>query len=138
MVEVNPRFGVVWYGVEEASNALRTVGINSTQHLAPELRRIIKPYRTPIRNEAPKGPTGNLRKGIKWKVSGKGIEVASTAPHTHLVYGAIGRGGKDNPYGPPNPYLHRAVGRHRVELHEGIAKVIEDWFEKAAAVTRTR
>ena len=134
MAEVNPRFGIVWHGLDEASDALRTIGINSTKYLAPELRKTIKPYRTSIRNEAPKGPTGNLRKGVKWVVNAKGIEVVSQAPHTHLVYNAIGRGGKDDPYGPPNPFLHRGVGRYRDEIYVGISRVIEEWFRKAAAV----
>lgn len=43
---------------------------------------------------APKGPTGNLKKGIKDHLVGDGREgiVMSTAPHSHLVeYGADNR-----------------------------------------------
>ena len=127
---------MTWRGLDAASDAMRTVGLNATKHLNPELRKILKPYRTPIRREAPLGPTGNLRSGIKWSVNAQGVTVASTAPHSHLVYGAIGRAGKDEPYGRPNPFLHRAVGRYRDEIYTGLSRVIEDWFEKAAAVRR--
>ena len=127
-------FTIAFEGLEEASNALRTIGINSTKYLTPELRKIIKPYSTAIRKEAPKGPTGNLRKGIKWRFKSASVSVLSTASHTHLVYGAISKAGKEKPYGPPNPFLHRGVGRHRKEIHIGFVKVIEEWFEKAAAV----
>lgn len=135
MAEVqNVRYEMLWSGIDEASNALRTIGHNASKELYPVIRRIIRPYRTPIRKEAPKGPTGNLRRGIKWNVGQRGVRVSSTAPHSYFVYKAIGRLGESQPYGDPNPYLHRAVGRYRGEITEGIAVQIEFWYEKAAAV----
>ena len=125
-----------WEGVTEASNVMRSIGNNATRHLNPTLRKILKPYRTPIRMEAPLGPTGNLRRGIAPRVSAKGVSWVSKAPHSWLVAGAIGRAGAGDPYGPPNPFLHRGIGRHREQIRSGLQQVIEEWIAKAEAVSR--
>lgn len=123
----------IWQGVEEASAVMRSIGNSSTKYLYPELRKILKPYRTPIRREAPKGPTGNLRKGVGPRINVKGVAWVSKAQHTHLVY--QGKRGYAPP-GPPNPFLHRAVGRYRKEIVAGLEAVIMEWKDKAVAVNK--
>lgn len=63
-----------------------------------KIRKVItdgtKEIKTRALQLAPKGPTGNLRKGIKDHLVGDGREgiVMSTAPHSHLVeYGTENR-----------------------------------------------
>ena len=62
-----------WDGIPEASNVMRSIGNNATRYLNPTIRKILKPYRVPIRRTAPLGPTGNLRRGIAPAVSAKGV-----------------------------------------------------------------
>ena len=122
--------------MDDVSDGLRAMGLGASKLLYPEIRKAIRPYRSEIKRSAPLGPTGNLRKGnAKVSITRKGIFIANTESHAHLVYGAIGRAGKSAPYGPPNPFLHRAVGRRRPEITTGIAKALEEFYAKAAAAS---
>lgn len=67
-------------------------------------------YSTAVRM-APHGPTGNLKAGLRRKVSGVSGQVMSTAPHSHLV--EFGTGPRIT-YGNP-----KKGSRHAMRLPDG-------------------
>lgn len=142
-------FDIDWSQVEAANEVLRSVGHNASRNLYPVINKALKPYKKAIRDEAPKwegdpssklsGSPGDLRRSIKWKVNERvGVMVQTTHPkgaHAWLVYNAVS--GWPNlrppPYGPPNPFLHRGVGRYRKQIYEVVSKQLEAWYRKADA-----
>lgn len=93
-----------------------------------------------IRNKAPRGPTGNLKKAVKAKKLDRwGFQPApaiaamdwKTAPHTYLVeYGhALVRAGKVVGHVPPHPFFRPAVDENHdrilAEVTGEIKKMVE-------------
>lgn len=93
-----------------------------------------------IRDKAPRGPTGNLKKSVRAKKLERiGFNPASAiaavdrkkAPHAHLVeYGhAIVKGGKVVGHVPPHPFFRPAVDENHdrilAEVTGEIKKMVE-------------
>ena len=143
MTETGIQVDVLWGGIDDVSAGLKRMGLGATKALYPDIRRALKPYRTEIRKSAPLGLTGNLLKdNAKWSITRKGIVVSNKATHAHFVtQGVAGRRGKKGVKAlptskGPNPFLHRAIGRRRNEIEEGILKALYHYYEKAAAANK--
>lgn len=104
---------------------------NIDKELVKDSRRIARGVRDRVRAEAPRGPTGNLRRGVEdgtfKKRPGKPpmsfVRVSRRiAPHAHLVeFGA--RGGQM----PANPFFRRATSGDGPldEMENAAGKVID-------------
>lgn len=118
--------GVEVHGLRELDGALDRVSGYQGQLLRQ--RAILKGARVlvrPMRNEAPQGATGNLRKAVAAR-KGRGVNagrdpnvvvVGSTAPHRHLVIrGTVQRAtraGANRGRMPANPFVDRAWAANR-------------------------
>lgn len=106
----------------------------------PMLMKGGKELQSAVRDKAPKGKTGNLRKGIKVKQldrrgdNPRSVIVKSTAPHDHLIeFGTSERyqktTGRYTGAGTANPFFRPAVlaNRDRIytEIVDGLRKSVE-------------
>lgn len=109
-------------GVEQAIKGLRKFQRELENELFEGVLSAARPVATEIRNRAPKGPTGNLRKSIQYgrlrKRLGRNIAAYvrisyRTAPHAHLVEFGSGprstKGGKSTGVSPPRPFFRPVV-----------------------------
>lgn len=114
--------GIQVKGVEQAIKSLRKFERELNQHLFEGVYEAARPVATEIRNRAPKGPTGNLRKSIQYGRLRKrlGRDIAAyvrvnyrTAPHAHLVEFGSGprstKSGKSTGVSPPRPFFRPVV-----------------------------
>ena len=101
--------------------------------------------RTPIRREAPKGPTGNLRKRIRAKTykrgqRPRGAYAWSAAPHAHLnIRGTQERfhkSGKSVGRMTPNPFVDRGASAGMPEAIAEMDKKATELFVQDLKKTR--
>lgn len=76
-----------------------------------------------VRNAAPLGPTGNLKRGIGHDVSIRYISLnifadGKVAPHHHLVeFGTV--------HSRANPYMRKTVESHKTQVFNAVAEELE-------------
>ena len=113
-------------GIDKTIRAMRKFQKELEKELFDGVLEAARPVATEIRNRAPKGPTGNLRKSIK---AGKlkpriGRNIAAfvrvdrrIAPHAHLVefeYGTLTQ--------KPDPYFRPVVDQVNAGTFEPVTK----------------
>lgn len=118
--------------VLESMNALKSSDLKSG--VADGIKKAAESVRDVIEAEAPKGPTGNLKRSVEAgmfkKRSGKPIAGfvrvnAKTAPHAHLVeFGA--RGGAM----PANPFFSRGYAKSKDQALQAVEDALGSAIDK--------
>jgi HK97 gp10 family phage protein len=97
-----------------------------------------------VRDVAPQGPTGNLKKGVKVKQmdkrgdNPKSVIVKSTSPHDHLVeYGTSERyqktTGRYTGVMPRHPFFRPAVDANKSKLYQ---ELFDEFQKSVLSVTK--
>jgi len=125
-------------GLDELSKALKKLADGlPPEQVEPILKQGAKTITDSMKQKAPKGPTGNLKKAIKVKklknnnYAQPAVYIAAVdrkkAPHAHLV--EFGHGGPHP--APPYPFFRPAVDENENKVYKDVEDGIKKLVERA-------
>lgn len=125
-------------GLEEFQEKIRTIEKKAPDRILDKLDDEGKKLRVALRNNTPKGKTGNLRKGIRLlpveKIKdGYQKGITNKSPHYHLVergHRKVSKTGKEIGFVPGKFYLEKTVKQEEDPLMNELDNWLNELFKE--------